>query len=78
MLDRLTKKDGYFSDGNHLIRFAISLGLSAKGKLTPTMLGQLRREDGARNFDSERQSLNVSNSEQPQIKLNEKKGKPKS
>jgi len=54
LLDRLTKKDGYFSDGNHLIRFAISLGLSAKGKLTPKMLGQLRREDGARNFDSEK------------------------
>ena len=54
LLDALTKRDGYFSDGNHLIRFAISLGLSAKGKLTPKMLGQLRREDGARNFDSEK------------------------
>lgn len=52
LLDLLTKKDTFFSDGAHLIRFAVSLGLAAKTELDSKISSELRREDGARNFKS--------------------------
>lgn len=52
LFDALTKKDGFFSDGAHLIRFAVSIGLTVKGKLDPEIYSQLRRQDEARNFQS--------------------------